>query len=90
MDSLYAHNILLCERSVEPSEILWQNLFGKRGLFVLRRGIIYFIGFIVIFFLTTPAVILSNMDFLKVFEQDGTHATLLRNLISPFCVVMVN
>lgn len=68
MDRLYANNILLCERSVEPTEILWQNLFGKRGLFVVRRAVIYFIGFIVIFFLTTPTVILSNIDFLKVFQ----------------------
>jgi len=44
-------------RTTEPSDILWRNMKGVRGLFIFRRVILFTIGLLIVFFLSSPAVI---------------------------------
>jgi hypothetical protein len=48
-------------RATEPSDILWKNMKGERGLFIIRRSILFLIGFLIIFFVSSPAVVLMHV-----------------------------
>lgn len=60
---IYHNNMLVMARAVEPSEIIWRNMTGERGLWIIRRFLLFLAGLLVILFGTTPAVILSEVDF---------------------------
>ena len=57
-----------------PVEIFWANLGGMRGFFFVRRLIINTVAFLILVFLSTPAVslIVINLLSLKVFVVSVT------------------
>jgi len=79
-------------RATEPSEILWKNMKGERGLFIFRRTFLFLIGLFVIVFGTTPTVIVSNINFLHVFDLTDWKigADFLSHYLSPFVVIAIN
>jgi len=57
----------------EPSDIIWKNMRGVRGLFIGRRILLQVVGILVVFFISSPAVILAKfqqMDKSKFLEFD--------------------
>ena len=48
-------------RATEPNDILWKNMKGIRGLFIIRRSFLFLIGLLIIFFVSSPAVILMHV-----------------------------
>lgn len=88
---VYKDSILVMSRAVEPSELLWKNMKGERGLFIFRRSFLFLIGLCVIVFGTTPTVIVQNIDFLHIFNlQDQPASDLLSHYLQPLVVIMIN
>ena len=61
LTEVYKDTFLEMNLATEPSDILWQNMTGQRGLFIIRRAILSTIGVLVIVFGTTPAMIATNV-----------------------------
>jgi hypothetical protein len=40
---------------------------GTRGVFIFRRIFLYFLGFIIILFISTPTALLSTLQYVDVF-----------------------
>ena len=92
---VYQDSMLIITRATEPSEILWKNMKGERGLFIFRRFFLYSLALIIIVFGTSPTVIASNMgyvDFLHIFDLEwlpnGDY--LLKHYFTPLFVILVN
>ena len=64
----YNDAVLVLKKTNEPSDILWKNMKGSRGLFIVRRSILWIIGFLVIFFISSPTVL-----FAKIKQIDNSH-----------------
>jgi len=65
---LYKGAILVARPSTEPSDILWKNMKGSRGLFLMRRLALFVLGLVLIVFVSSPAVL-----FAKIRTADRTH-----------------
>ena len=50
----------------EPIDILWKNLGGTRGLFLFRRIFLYFLGVVIILFISTPTAMLSTLQYVDI------------------------
>ena len=72
-------------RATEPSDILWKNMKGERGLFILRRVFLGTFGLIVIFFGTSPTVIVSKMNYFSFDDAD-----VMSHYITPFVIILIN
>ena len=74
-----------------PSEILWKNMKGTRGLFIFRRFFLYLIGILVVLFGTTPAVILQNLiPVEKITQESNASQKIFSNFVFPFVVILIN
>lgn len=58
----------MARAATEPSDILWKNLRGNRGLFIIRRLALFILGILIITFVSSPAVLFSNLK-----AMDKTH-----------------
>jgi len=56
LKKIYRLNIIM-KPLESPIDIFWANMGGERGLFFLRRLLIFCISIFVLLFLSTPAVI---------------------------------
>ena len=66
---IYEDNIFMMTRAVEPTEIIWKNMKGRKGLFIIRRSFFFVLGLIIVLFGTTPVVILGEIE--KLFASLG-------------------
>ena len=94
---MYKDSILIARPATEPSDILWKNMRGQRGLFLFRRLAIFILGILIIIFVSSPAVLLANIR-----EIDKTHFTnfdwadelpggqILKNHGSPTIILLIN
>lgn len=89
LEDVYKDSFLVVSRATDASEILWKNMKGDRGLFIIRRMFLFMIGLVVIVFGTTPAVIASNIDFLHLMELTE-FSNLVSHYLSPLAVILVN
>lgn len=82
--------------ATEPSDILWKNMTGQRGLFIIRRAILSAIGILIIVFGTSPAVIAANVEViqkytgLSKFIQYWLAGNFISKYISPLITILVN
>lgn len=90
LQDLYKDSILVMSRATDSSEILWKNMKGDRGLFIIRRMLLFSVGLVIIVFGTTPAVIASNIDFLNVLSMDAAHSSFVGHYLSPLFVILIN
>ena len=65
---LYKDAILIARPATEPADILWKNMRGSRGLFLMRRLALLILGLVLIIFVSSPAVVFANMK-----NADKTH-----------------
>ncbi len=52
---------ILVDQMVEPLDLIWTNIGGSRGIFITRRIILNLLIFIVLIFLSTPAVFYNKL-----------------------------
>ena len=52
---------MIARNAAEPADILWKNMRGKRGLFLVRRLALFILGILIIIFVSSPAVLFSNI-----------------------------
>lgn len=45
----------------DPIDIIWGNLGGTRGLYLLKKFLFNIIGLALVFYLSTPAAIYSSL-----------------------------
>lgn len=64
----YKDAVLVARPANEPSDILWKNLRGSRGLFLIRRLALFVLGILIIVFVSSPAVLFSGLK-----KMDKTH-----------------
>lgn len=60
LEAIYKDTILIMSKVTEPSDIIWKNMRGIRGLFIVRRMLFIVAGLAIVFFISSPAVILAN------------------------------
>ncbi len=60
--------VLIMQTASEPVDILWKNLGGSRGVFVIRRILLNLLSIIVILFITTPTATLSTLKTVDIFN----------------------
>lgn len=65
---IYKDAILVARPATEPADILWKNMRGSRGLFLLRRLALFITGLVLIIFVSSPAVVFANVK-----NADRTH-----------------
>mmetsp|Transcript_1060 Transcript_1060/g.1619 ORF Transcript_1060/g.1619 Transcript_1060/m.1619 type:complete len:298 (-) Transcript_1060:988-1881(-) len=65
---MYKDAILVARPATEPADILWKNLRGSRGLFLMRRLALFILGLVLIVFVSSPAVVFANVK-----KADKTH-----------------
>ena len=58
---LYKDAILVARPATEPADILWKNMRGSRGLFLMRRLALFILGLVLIIFVSSPAVLFANV-----------------------------
>ena len=54
-------HFLIMNKASEPTDLLWKNMGGTRGVYLFRRIFIYLIGFFIIIFISTPTAMLSTL-----------------------------
>jgi len=65
---MYKDTILVGRPATEPYDILWKNMRGSRGLFLMRRLALFVFGILIIIFVSSPTVLFANLKAL-----DNTH-----------------
>lgn len=53
------HRGWVLSHATNPSDIIWENLSVKRGVWYIRAIVVNFLLFFVLFFLTTPAIVVN-------------------------------
>jgi hypothetical protein len=85
------------EAAKEPMDIIWSNMSGTRGLYFWRRFGLMVVCIFIVFFLTTPTVILATikrLDILKLHEfqfQDYIpFGDQISTYLPPLLILLVN
>lgn len=93
----YKGAILEARPSNEPADIIWKNMRGSRGLFLVRRMALFILGILIIVFVSSPTVIFANLK-----SQDKTHlldfdwveslpaGQILKNHAAPTIILLIN
>jgi hypothetical protein len=94
---MYANTVLVMQKATEPTDILWKNITGNRGLFVIRRFGLLLLGLFLLFFVTTPTVLFVNLKSLDqthfldfAWTKDLPLGSFMRDYITPMGVLGVN
>lgn len=97
LEHIYKDTILVMNKVTEPSDIIWKNMRGVRGLFIGRRILLLFVSLLIIFFVSSPAVILAKfqqMDKSKFLEFDWVNqypgGALIRQHLPPAVIIIIN
>jgi hypothetical protein len=87
----------IMEAAKEPMDIIWSNMSGTRGLYFWRRFGLMIVCIFIVFFLTTPTVILATikrLDILKLHEfqfQDYIpFGDQISTYLPPLLILLVN
>ena len=88
---------MIARAAAEPADILWKNMRGKRGLFLVRRLALFILGILIIIFVSSPAVIFSNvkqMDNQHILDfswlEGTTMGNLLKNHAAATIIILIN
>jgi len=91
-------HVLIMHKASEPLDILWKNIGVIYSHFSFTRFFLFVFGFIIIIFLSSPAVMLAKLQridptsFLKFdwTSNFGTMGLYLHKSFPPFCVLLIN
>ena len=61
LENIYNDAVLDISKVTEPADILWKNMTGVRGLFIVRRILLTIICILIILFISSPAAIFANV-----------------------------
>lgn len=98
LEHIYSETVLVMSKVTEPSDILWKNMSGNKGIFTFRRVILGLIGVFIILFISSPTTIFANV---KKLDKNGvldfewvSNTTFLGRLIRqhgpPFIIILIN
>ena len=94
---MYQDAVLVMTRATEPTDILWKNMKGARGLFIFRRALLFLVGLVIVFFVTSPAVILMHVQSLdqnNLLNFDWTNdlpfSGFFHQHLPPFLIIVIN
>lgn len=81
----------------EPGDILWKNMSGNQGLFIVRRFLTFAFGLMIIYFVSSPTVVYSE---LKTYDKEGflqfnwvdnsASRNFLKIHLPPLIIVLIN
>lgn len=54
--------------AADPVDIIWRNMGGSRGIYILRQTVFNIVGFALVIFLSTPAAIYSSLKMIQLFS----------------------
>ena len=57
----YENSILSMKKLTEPADILWRNMTGEQGHFLIRRLLLFVGGILIIVFVSSPTVLFTNI-----------------------------
>lgn len=93
----YKDAVLVMTKATEPTDILWKNMKGARGLFLTRRAILFAIGILIVFFVSSPAVIFvhfKQLDSNNILSMDWTEnlpaGSFLKQNLPPLIIITIN
>ena len=87
---------ILVDQMIEPSDIIWTNIGGDRGLNLYRRITCTLLLFLIMIFMTTPTVLFSTIKsivYSEDFELDWIHHPIidfLKTYSPPFTILCLN
>ena len=94
---MYKDTILVGRPATEPSDILWKNMRGSRGLFLMRRLALFICGILIIIFVSSPTVLFANlkaMDKTHFWEFDWAGdlpgGSLIKIHAAPTAIILIN
>lgn len=97
IDKVYSETVLIVGKVTDPNDILWKNMTGLKGLYILRRGVLIIAGVVIILFISSPASIYANvkqMDKSNILDFNWIGntfiASFLRQNIPPFLIILIN
>ncbi len=89
--------MLVISKVTEPSDLLWKNMTGVRGHFMIRRIFLTIICILILLFISSPAAIFANVK-----KIDKNHVldfnwlenypagTFLRQNLPPLLIIIIN
>ena len=93
----YSTSVLSMRKITEPTDILWKNMSGERGLFLVRRLFLFIAGLLIIIFVSSPTVLFANikkLDEKNYFDfewmENSFFAAFLRDHLPAFIIVNIN
>lgn len=95
----YKEVVLVVQKAQEPTDILWTNMSGARGLFLLRRIFLFLLGLCLILFVSSPTVLFTNLkavDQTDFFELTWTQylplgtGEFVRTHLPPMMIICIN
>jgi len=94
---IYKNVDILVDQMIEPIDIIWKNVGGDRGLFIVRRIILNILLLLLLIFFTTPMSLFSFMkkfDTFKVLEFNWViqipYGYIIITYIVPLIILTIN
>ena len=85
------------KKLTEPYDILWKNMTGDQGHFLIRRMLLFVAGLLIIVFVSSPTVLFANikkLDEKNYFDfewiEDSTIASFARDHLPAFIILNIN
>lgn len=85
------------QHATEPSDVLWKNMKGQRGLHFMRRILVSGALLVIIFFVSSPAVILFHVRELDrnnlldwAWTEKLPFGTFFHQQVGPLFIVFIN
>lgn len=95
--SKYGQSVLSMRKLTEPYDILWKNLTGVQGHFLLRRMMFFVAGLLIIIFVSSPTVLFANikkLDDKNYFDfewiENSKIAAFARDHLPAFIILNIN
>lgn len=90
-DQAYSQSsgVLVVSQASDPVDIIWSNMGGARGLYLLRVVLLNLIVLYIILFLSTPAAIYSSLTLSQLFDHLEVTG-LVNSLLPPLVIIFIN
>lgn len=83
---------------IEPYDMIWTNIEGVRGLYILRRVLIFFISILILVFLTTPTSFFLTLKSINIISDIISfkwmeilpYGNIIRQYFPPIIILGIN
>lgn len=88
-DQAYSQSagVLVVSQASDPVDIIWSNMGGARGFYLLRVVLLNLLVLYIILFLSTPAAIYSSLALSQLFDRVNG---LVSSLLPPLVIIFIN